>query len=123
MSRKLVINRLDKDDLEYELKVRGIGVGTVDEMRHRLALAIRYEKSGDSFRYPPYPFKFNEDFDVVIKKCDEVENLISTLDTDAASSEVVKIRTKLCHVMGRIDHMVAADEDETKKREELVTRP
>lgn len=121
MSRKFVINRLDRDELEYELKVRGIGAGTVDEMRHRLSLAIRYEKSGDSLRYPPYPFTFAEDSDVVEKKCGEVKDLIEALDANAGSSEATKIGTKISHLMGRIDRMVPNTSDEAEKREELVT--
>lgn len=122
MSRKLIVNRLEKDELEYELKIRGIGVSTVDEMRQRLSLALRYEKSGDSLKYPPYPFKFEEDFDAIEKKFEEVRNLIDVLDNGKSSNEAVKLRTKVNHVLGRIDNMNTDDADEKKKREDLVVR-
>lgn len=35
---------------------------------------------------------------------------------------VVKICTKLSHIMGRIDHTVRSEENEAKDREELVTK-
>lgn len=112
MSRVMVINRLDKDELEYELKIRGIGVGSCDEMRHRLAMAIRFEKSGDSLRYPTYPYTFKEDADAVKKKLrDELAKRIDDLTTGKDSSEAIKIGTKFAHVFGRIDHMDAGEDD------------
>ncbi|KAJ8981214.1 hypothetical protein NQ317_014782 [Molorchus minor] len=61
MSRKLQVNRLDKDELSYELTVRGIATGTCEEMRRRLSQALQLEKSGDSLKYPEYPYTFEED--------------------------------------------------------------
>lgn len=60
MARKMIINRLDSDELTY----RGIKAGNVDEMRMLLAMTFRLEKSGDSIRYPTYPFTFEKGIDV-----------------------------------------------------------
>lgn len=122
MSRHLVINRLDKDELEYELKIRGIGIGTCEEMRHRLAMAIRFEKSGDSLRYPTYPFKFQEDAEAVKKKLNE--DLAKRIDEMAAgkeSSEAAKIQTKFAHLLGRLDRMEEGEDvDNNAVRAELL---
>lgn len=69
MSNKIVINRLDKDELSYKLTVRGIASGNVEEMRARLALALQLEKSNDSLRYRVHPFTFKEDRDAVVQNC------------------------------------------------------
>lgn len=66
MARKIIITRLDKDELEYELKYRGIKGGTVDDMRRSLSTAIQFEKSGESIRYPDYPYSFAEDHQAVL---------------------------------------------------------
>lgn len=118
----MIINRLDKDELEYELKIRGIGIGTCDEMRHRLAMAIRFEKSGDSLRYPTYPYTFKEDAEAVRRKLtDELPKRIEDLTTGKESSEAIKLQTKFAHVLGRVDHMDAEGDDENiTKRAEIL---
>lgn len=56
MTSNIQINRLDKEELTYELTIRGIGTGTVQEMRHRLTLALQMEKAGESLHYPTHPY-------------------------------------------------------------------
>ncbi|XP_074027918.1 uncharacterized protein [Leptinotarsa decemlineata] len=117
MSRKMTINRLDKDELEYESKLRGIGLGTCEEMRHRLANAFRFEKSGESLRYPTYPFTFEEDLEAVTKKLDEdIAKRIEDFSSGTGSSEVVKIQTKFAHVFGRVDRMDGEDDEDRKQK-------
>lgn len=50
MARK--VQHLAKDELEYELRIRGIAIDTCEVMRHNLTMALCLEKSGDSFKYP-----------------------------------------------------------------------
>lgn len=58
MSSKLRPNLLAKDELEYELRVRGIATGTVEEMRKSLAGALRIELQGSRGETS---FKFSTD--------------------------------------------------------------
>ncbi|KAJ8937520.1 hypothetical protein NQ314_011811, partial [Rhamnusium bicolor] len=121
MSRKMYINRLDKEELTYELTVRGIGTGSCDEMRHRLALAIQMEKEGDSLKYPKYPYSFHQDADAVMKTLDNLAQLLMSFDNGRGSSEAMKIQTKLSHTLGRLDNMETAEEEENmKKKSELL---
>ncbi|KAK5647847.1 hypothetical protein RI129_002739 [Pyrocoelia pectoralis] len=120
MSHKIIVTRLDKDELEYELRVRGIGTGTVDEMRRSLSAAIQLEKSGESIRYPVYPFSFQQDSDAISTKLDTVTRFMSQLSAAPTSNEEQKLRTKLSQLLNRIDFMNATTEDESHVRSQLL---
>lgn len=120
MARRMDSNRLDKDELSYELTVRGIALGTVDEMRSRLALARRMEKSNESLHYPEYPYPFKEDADAVDAKLADIETALDTFVGNEKSTQYLKLQTKLSHVLGRIDNMVGKGKEELKVRSELL---
>lgn len=112
----MIVNRLDKDELIYELTVRGIESGNVEAMRSRLSLALQMEKSGDSLKYPDCPYGFTEDHDAVKKGGDEIMGLLAKFDGDKKSNDGQKIQTKLAHVLGRLDNMTPTDKAESEKK-------
>ncbi|KAJ8965767.1 hypothetical protein NQ317_010168 [Molorchus minor] len=120
MSRKIVINKLNKEELTYELTVRGIGTGTVEDMRKRLSQAFQLEKGGDSFKHPRYPFAFEEDVEAVSKKLEDIKPVVRDFRQSRKSPEAVKIRTKFAHILGRIDNMAAEEEEELEKKSSLL---
>ncbi|KAG5894283.1 hypothetical protein JTB14_007428 [Gonioctena quinquepunctata] len=62
MEGKVEVNRLEKEELSYELDIRGItGLTTVDSMRKSLRNLLKLEKAGTSLTFPSYPFTFDED--------------------------------------------------------------
>lgn len=121
MAYVMQVKRLLQDELCYELSIRGIATGTVDEMRHSLAMALRLEKSGSSIRYPNYPFTVQEDIEAVEKKLTDLAPLVNEFSGEPASSAYSKFQTRLSHVLNRIDH-IEADGPEAKKRSELLAR-
>lgn len=121
MACSMQVRRLLQDELCYELKIRGIATGTVDEMRHSLAMAVRLEKSGGSIRYPTYPFSVQEDIDAVGKKLSDLAPLVDDFSGEASSSAFSKLQSRLSHVLNRIDH-IEADGPEAKKRSELLAK-
>lgn len=120
MTRRMDVKRLDKEELTYELTVRGIAVGSVDEMRTRLALARQMEQTGDSLHYPSYPYHFDEDENAVRKKIAEVTPLIDSFSGASRSSQFLKLQTKLSHLLNRIDNMDSEDENKRAVRGELL---
>lgn len=122
MSRKIEINRLDKEELAYELAWRGIGEGSVEEMRSRLALARQMERSGESPHYPSYPFTFQEDAAVVTKKLDDLMPVLDGFADTTKSGLYLKLQTKLSHVLGRLDNMKCGTPDEVHSRGVLVAQ-
>lgn len=71
MARKITVIRLEKNELEFKLKIRGFKTGTSNEMRSKLSMPLQLERSGESFRYPKYPFKYDVDELAVSRKCVE----------------------------------------------------
>ena len=122
MSRRIEVNRLDRDELIYELAWRGIAVGTVDEMQAQLVLARQMEKSGESLHYPSYPFSFKQDAGAVTRKLDDLVRTVGTFSDTRKSGIFLKLQTKLSHILGRIDNMVCASQDETDLRAVLLAQ-
>lgn len=102
---KIDPNRLDKNELSYELRIRGIATGTVESMRSSLSMARRMEKSGDSFSYPAYPFAADEDIAEVKSKLVDLGQGVNDFNNSSTSGQFYKFQTKLYHVLHRIDHI------------------
>ncbi|CAG9813185.1 unnamed protein product [Phaedon cochleariae] len=75
MIRRIPPNRLNHEELSYLVRIRGIATGTVEEMRHTLAMAMRMEKSGDTVLWPKYPFTVDEDVQAVKEKLNSPSDL------------------------------------------------
>ncbi|XP_074033122.1 uncharacterized protein [Leptinotarsa decemlineata] len=122
MSRKMVINRLEKDELIYELTIRGVAAGTVEEMRHRLATALHMEKCGDSLRYPDHPFDFAEDGTAVEKTLCSLRNLLTDFQGTKDSNDGLKIQTKISHLLGRLERMEPKDGPQKATKSDLYAQ-
>lgn len=120
-SRRMQVNRLNQEELTYELKIRGMATGTVEQMRHALTTALRMEKSGESIRYPPYPYTEQEDLIAVRNKLAELQPKVSTLKEPSSGNTFVKLQTKLSHVLGRIDHIPVESTDRPAVVTEALT--
>lgn len=122
MSRKIEVNRLDREELIYELTWRGIAIGTVEEMRSRLVLARQMERDGESLHYPPYPFTFQQDMSVLTKKLDDLVAVIDIFLDTSKSGSYLKLQTKLNHILGRLDNMSCTTADEFSLRGVIVAQ-
>lgn len=121
MARKMQINRLDKDELEYELEIRGVALGTCEEMRRRLSSALQMERDGDSLKYPKHPYTFAEDVEAIQKKLVDMEPMVDRFNNSRTSGEAQKLQTKFSHVFGRLDNMdTDGDKDLHRKKSDLV---
>lgn len=123
MDSNLDCNRLTKDELEYELSIRGFeDVGTVDNMRSCLRSVLRLERTGQSLKYPTYSLKCDEEFEIVENKIKEILTLIETFDGDEQSSPYKKISTKIAHVVKRIDRTNPTEAEKIKIRSNLLSQ-
>lgn len=121
MMRNLNINRLSHDELSYEMAIRGMAIGTVDEMRKLLARVRKMEKLGDSFTYPEHPFTFEEDAQAVTAKVAELRKNLETLEGPKESGSVVRMESKTAHVLGRVDRMVVSSVEEKDAKSKLLS--
>lgn len=101
------VDRLVKDELEYELKVRGINdTGNVEAMRKHFRSILALEKSSS-----PLHGKFNIDTGDEIRECDrkllELKDCITSFT--GSSSQGKKIETKFAHLTGRIGRIPETD--------------
>ena len=106
------INRLDREDLIYELKWRGIAAETVEEMRSRLVLARQMERTGESLHYPPYPFSFQEDTAEVTRKLDILKPQVDVFANSSKGSNFLRLQAKISHILGRLDNMQCSTPEE-----------
>jgi len=116
------INRLDKDELAYELTYRGVATGTVEEMRSRLSMARQMEQAGDSLHYPDYPFTFKEDVDVVTKKLDALVEAVEQFTETTKSGTFAKLQTKINFCISRSDNITPRTTEEKKIKAELLAQ-
>ncbi|KAG5883239.1 hypothetical protein JTB14_026460 [Gonioctena quinquepunctata] len=84
MPGKLVIKYLKKDELEYELGIRGVGTGTVDDM---LLL-------------------FVEERVAVETKLGDLNTTLKIFTGNPGGAEAIRWETQINHLLGRIDRMI-----------------
>ncbi|KAJ8939507.1 hypothetical protein NQ314_011113 [Rhamnusium bicolor] len=123
MASKIDPGRLNKEELTYELKIRGLeNVGTMEQMRSTLRRMLKLERSGDSLTYPDYSLDYNEEVKNTEDKIKEIEDLIKNLNTGGDSGQYKKIVAKATHVLMRVDRIKATDDDRRKQRSQLLAK-
>lgn len=119
---RLSINRLSKDELTYELGVRGIRkTEPVEQMRKCLRNILRLEKKGKPLSYPPYSLDIDEEIAIISAKIIEIGDAIIAFVGDKKSSDYDKLLTRIHHVLGRANRIQTADRDKLNKRGEFLT--
>ncbi|KAK4885762.1 hypothetical protein RN001_002033 [Aquatica leii] len=120
MAFRFDIDRLSKDELEYELKVRDVGTsGSVDKLRKSLRGVLALEKSGSSF---VCSLKLDEKNELVAceQKVTELREVMSSFTDPACVSTTKKIETKFSHLFSRINRISSTDEGIAQKRSDLL---
>ncbi|KAJ8916999.1 hypothetical protein NQ315_012915 [Exocentrus adspersus] len=121
MEFKLDVNRLEKDELTYELAFCGItDKKTVEEMRKCLRAILRLERTESSLTYPQYPFTFEDDAVYIETKMSELQNLISGFSGSDTSSLHSKISSKLAHVFKRAERSKSSTDAQHIKRSNFL---
>lgn len=109
----MVINYLKKDELQYELKLRGVAISdeeTVAELRSYLRPLLRFEKVDKTLHYPKYDFDPTEELKIIHTKLNEIEALINEFSGTKASAEFSRINTRLVHLLRRNDRIPTSSE-------------
>lgn len=123
MDFKLNINRLPKEDLEYELAIRGASPKpTVNEMRSFLRQLKKISTTSTSFVKPIHPYTYAEDAAAIQAKFTIIESLIKDFVGTRSSSEYAKISSAFAFISGRIDNAQPKSEEENKERSSFAIR-
>ncbi|XP_074025990.1 uncharacterized protein [Leptinotarsa decemlineata] len=113
---KIDPNRLTKEELLYELIVRGLD-GTnlvVTELRAVLRNALRLEKTSLAIKNPIYPYAFSEDSQSLKSNLDTIELAINEFEGTEQDGKYKSITSKIAHSLGRLNR--AHPESEVEKK-------
>lgn len=120
METKEEINRLSKDELEYELRILGVTtLDKVEDMRKTLRQLRRVEKS-EKFLRPVYPFECAEDLEALAVKLGELKPLVAEFSSGRRSAEFSKISTKLLHATNRLGRSQPTTDEERLQLSSLL---
>lgn len=116
MAFRMNVDRLNRDELEYELKVRGISEsGNVDKLRKTLRGVLLLEKSGSSVSsYIALDVK--NELTVCEQKLNEISTLLGTFTLSSSDSDFIKTETKFAHLFARVDRIQTDDQTLIDKR-------
>lgn len=132
--------RLSRDELEYELLVRGFSgtrTLTVHVMRQALAKKMKNEEIGALINIPINAFDPSSEIDICLGKIVAIQEWVDNFTGTNASYEFLKICTKIQHVVSRLarieceanedlktsvktlDARIRAEEDKLTQKSEL----
>ncbi|KAJ8949451.1 hypothetical protein NQ318_007552 [Aromia moschata] len=116
---KLDVNRLSKEELSYELRVRGLGEGddlTVVDMRAVLRNALHLEKTSLAMKYPSYPYKFAADSAALTANLATINTLVDEFTGMLNDSKYKGIMSKIAHALGRVNRSSPSNEEEKESK-------
>lgn len=116
----MAVERLLKDELEYELKYRGVtGITTVEEMRKSLRKLLKLEKEGVVMVAQGVV-----DIETELKTCSEklklINQQIEKFQGTRQSAEFRNTDIRLTHVLGRLERLSCSEETQRSERSKLL---
>lgn len=119
---KVEINRLSKEDLEYELRVFGLTEdASVEDMRRTLR-QLRRMSEGAGFELPPYPFTFAQDSEAITSKIASISAAVSAFAETRTSTAYLKLTTAIAFAVKRAQRSKPVEATEVVARSQFVSR-
>lgn len=109
--------RITRDELLYELQVRGLGEGTnltVTDLRTAFKNALSLEKTSLAIEPPPYPYTFAEDMTALTENLERINNLILEFSGIQGDSKFKGIVSHIAHSIGRVNRSNPQQEEDKK---------
>lgn len=119
MSFRLDVDRLVKDELEFELQVRGINDPTlkVDDMRKCLRSCLALEKAGKVVHSVTALDPVKE-LTSCEGKLQDIQEVLSTFTGSVGQTK--KVETKFAHIAGRLERVDSKEGEHVLKRSNLL---
>jgi len=117
------VNKLDEDELSYELKIRGIAsMNNVNEMRSVLRGLLKIEIEGNSLvaTNSNVSVDIKSEVRTCVKKLKDINLMINNIQGGRYSEQYRATDAKLCHLMNRVDKLPAINEQDLKERSNLL---
>lgn len=117
------VNKLEEDELSYELKVRGIAaMNDANEMRSVLRGLLKIEAEGNSLVTTDGAGSVDVKTEVktCVKKLQVINAMIDSIQGDRYGEQYRSVDAKLCHLMNRVDKLPAVDAQDKKERSNLL---
>lgn len=108
MAYRFVINYLRRDELVYELTVRGFQTTeaqTVDDLRTQFRQIWKLEKGGVTMKTPDFPFKFEPESAIITEKLAELSADMERISGVESKALYERIQTRLVHLLSRCDRL------------------
>lgn len=122
MGYKWNLDRLSKQEIQYELKIRGCDIsGNLVELKSTLREILANEAKGILKPRPAYPFVFSQDHQAVKSLVSEIDKNIQQFAVKPIIGLSLKIETKLSHALGRLDNSIVEQGDDSSQKESLMT--
>jgi hypothetical protein len=122
MGSKIDVYRLNKEELEYELTVRGIsGEATVEDMRKTLKQILQLESEGRVIsRSPSKKLDPMSELSVCSQKLAGLEKQLETFGEKKSSSAYRRLDTQMTHVLNRVERIEPTDELGAEQRSDML---
>lgn len=114
--------RITRDELLYELQVRGLGECvnlTVTDLRAAFRNALSLEKTSLAIEPPPYPYTFIEDSVALTDNLERINNLIKEFSGTRGDSKFKGIVSHIAHSIGRVNRSNPQEEDDKKFKADI----
>lgn len=124
---KMNVHHLLRDELEYELKMRGVDATTmkVTDMRASLRSLTKLERANRSMAYADCPFDATTELPAISAKYTELSVLLDEAGTDLTGRVGHRGVSRVLHLLDRVDLIpLTSDEDATlpKQRGEWLAK-
>jgi hypothetical protein len=117
------VNKLEEEELSYELKSRGIAsMNNVNEMRSVLRGLLKIEVEGKSLMVTNsnVPLDVKSEVKTCVKKLQVINTMIDNIKGDRYSEQYRTVDAKLCHLMNRVDKLMVTEPEDKKDRSNLL---
>lgn len=108
------VNKLDSEELEYELKIRGYSAISDEEVMRKLLRGLL--KTGENNLENYIIQNPEKEIAICATKLRELKTHVDRISGNKMSDSYRKADTKLCHLLGRIDRITTNDEKLQKSR-------
>ncbi|KAK4883241.1 hypothetical protein RN001_006560 [Aquatica leii] len=110
-------HRLLRDELEYELLVRGVAntsAETVNSMRKKFRDYLSKERFGELVMNESFSCECAGEIEICLKKINDLASFIDNFKGGRESNEAKLIETKLSHLYGRLTRLKVIDQKGSK---------